>query len=320
MSRDVVVSIINYRTGDLTIAAATSVLENLGPGQGQVVIVDNASGDGSADQIDAWIKDQDEPRLHLIRSEENTGFSGGHNQTFRAWPEAAYYLVLNSDAWLRPGFFEAILQIAETQPRAGLIAPRLEHEDGTRQDSCFRLPGFLSEVIRGARTGPVTKVLRRHVVSLPQPLDPGAIQWLSFACILIRGDTLRKIGLMDEGYFLYFEDTEYGMRAQRAGWELIYTEAARAVHLQGKSGALEETRAAYRRLPAYYWQSRARLLRQARGPLAPVLGNLAWYLGRAIASLRLLTGRAIPPAHDKEWRDIWIGALNPLKPSPRPKS
>ncbi len=318
MSARVVTSIINYRTGDLTIAAAQSVLETMGDRAGAVVIVDNASGDGSADQIADWIGTRADSRLHLIRSATNSGFSGGHNQTFSAFPDADFYLVLNSDAWLRPGFFDAILQVAEAHPQAGLIGPRLEHEDGTRQDSCFRCPGALSEVIRGARTGPVTALLRRHVVSLPMPPDPDAVDWMSFACILVRGAMLREIGPMDEGYFLYFEDTEYGLRAKRAGWALHYTEAARAVHLHGKSGGLESDRERRARLPRFYWCARTRLLRQANGPLGPLLGNLGWIAGRAVARLRLFTGRGIPRAHDGEWRDVWAGVTDPLRRCPRP--
>ena len=318
MSLQIVTSIINYCTGELTIAAAASVLKDMGTRTGRVVIVDNASPDASADQIAQWIAAQGDPRLHLVRSVLNGGFSAGHNQGFAAFPGADFYLVLNSDAWLRPGFFDAILAAAADNPMAGLIGPRLEHEDGERQDSCFRCPGLWSEVIRGARTGPVTSLLKNHVVSLSMPPDPGAVEWMSFACILIRGDMLRRIGPMDEGYFLYFEDTEYGLRALRSGWQLLYAEDARAVHLHGKSGSVVAAREDRKRLPSYYWCARTRLLRQANGPLGPVLGNLGWITGRVLARLRLVTGRGIPRAHDREWRDIWTGLRTPLRPCPRP--
>ena len=74
-----------------------------------------------------------------------------------------------------------------------------------------------------------------------------------------------------------------------------------------------------KRLPAYYWRSRTRFLRQAHGVSGPLLGNLAWMGGRVIAGARLLTGRGVPPAHDGEWRDIWIGFLTPLRPDTEPR-
>ena len=125
---------------------------------------------------------------------------------------------------------------------------------------------------------------------------------------------IRDIGPMDEGYFLYFEDSEYALRAKRAGWGVVYAPNARAVHFRGGSGPGKELQAAMKRLPSYYWRSRTRFMRQAHGPMGPLLSNFAWMLGRGVASARLLAGRDVPPAHEHEWRDIWHGVLDPLRP------
>ena len=114
----------------LTINAARSVLEALGDRAANVAIVDNASGDGSADEIAAWIAKIGDDRVQLVRSEVNSGFSGGHNQGMATDPDADYYLILNSDALLLPGFFEPLLE-AGADKSVGLIAPQLEDEDGT---------------------------------------------------------------------------------------------------------------------------------------------------------------------------------------------
>lgn len=308
------VSIINYRTGDMTIAAAQSVLDVLDGHEAKVVIVDNDSGDGSADQIADWVAKVADPRLELVRSTLNSGFSGGHNQGIAAAPEADYYLVLNSDALLRPGFFDAIMAVAEANPDAGLIAARLEDEDGTPQESHFRLPGPTSEFIRGAGSGPVTKLLKHRVLALGIHPAPEQVEWASFACILLNGRMVREIGDMDEGYFLYFEDTEYAMRARRAGWTLKLALEARAVHFRGGSGPVKEKFKARKRLPAYYWRSRTRYMRQAHGALGPLLANLAWMAGRALTQLRRLTGHGVAAPIEREWSDIWIGFSNPLLP------
>lgn len=319
MSR-VAISIINYKTGQMTIDAVQSVLDDLGDLEAEVVVVDNASGDGSADQIAGWITEKGDPRVKLVRSETNSGFSGGHNQGMGAAPEAEYYLILNSDALLRTGFFEALLSAADAHPKVGLIAPQLEWEGGEPQVSCFRFAGPASELMRGAETGPVSKLLRRREVAIQNPPDADQIEWASFACILLRGEMVRQIGPMDDGYFLYFEDTEYALRARRAGWGVIYEPKARAVHFRGGSGPVKQMQAAKKRLPAYFWRSRTRYLRQAHGVAGPLMGNLAWMLGRLIAQARRLTGRGVPPIHEGEWGDMWTGFLSPLKPDMGPRT
>ena len=313
---EIAISIINYRTGDMTIAAAQSVLDALEDRDAPVVIVDNASGDGSEDQIAAWIDAVGDSRLKLVRSVTNSGFSGGHNQGMAAAPGADYYLILNSDALLRPGFFDAMLGAAEADTKVGLIAPRLEWDDGPPQQSCFRFQGPASELMRAAKSGPVTKLLKHRVVALELPPEPGQIEWASFACILLRGDMVRALGPMDDGYFLYFEDSEYALRATRAGWGVIYVPEAKAVHFRGGSGPVKAQAAARKRLPAYFYSSRIRYMRQAHGPLGPLLANLAWITGRMLAHLRLLAFRSVPPATEKEWRDIWINFFKPLDPAP----
>lgn len=308
------VSIINFRTGLMTLDCVRSVLDDIGDLDVQVVVVDNASGDGSAEEIAAWIAAQP-PGLpvRLVRSVTNSGFSGGHNQGM-ATIEAGHYLILNSDALLRPGFLKTILDAADAHPEAGLIAPQIETDDGEVQVSCFRFHSPFSEVIRGANSGPVTRLLARHVVALPPPVTATDIEWVSFACILLRGAMVRALGPMDEGYFLYFEDAEYCLRARRAGWRIVHDPRAVAVHFRGGSGPVKTLEKARRRLPRYFYASRTRFFRQAHGPMGPLLANLAWGAGRMIAQLRRLTGRGVPPAVEAEMRDLWTNILTPLGP------
>ena len=318
---EIAVSIINYRTGAMTLRCVQSVVDDLAAGgtRGHVVVVDNASGDGSAEAIADWIAARPPAAaaaapVTLIRAPVNGGFSGGHNRGLASAPARAApaTLVLNSDALLRPGFCAAILAAAADDPGAGLLAPRLEDEDGTRQVSCFRVPGPVSELVRGAMTGPLTRLLDRWTVPMEMPPAPGAIGWASFACILLRREMVEAIGPMDEDYFLYFEDTEYCLRARRAGWGIAYVEAARAVHLRGGSAPVKRLSKARKRLPGYYWASRARLMAQAHGRAGLWAANLAWLLGRGVAGLHRLAGRRVPPATEREGRDIWTGALTPL--------
>lgn len=317
MTHRIVVSIINFRTGALTLACLRSVLADLAGIDGHVVVVDNASGDGSAERIAEWVEGHPEAPVSLVRSPTNTGFSGGHNQGIAA-ARGDLYLLLNSDAVLRPGFFRAILAAAEANPAAGLFAPRIAYDDGTPQVSAFRFASPQSEFIRGANTGWVTRALRRWEVAMGPDPDPARIDWASFACIALRRAMIEAIGPMDEGYFLYFEDAEYCLRARRAGWRVAWVPQAVAVHFRGGSGPVKALDRERKRLPAYYYASRTRFLYQARGRAGLWAANGAWIAGRGLAQLRRLFGRDVYPSAEAERRDIWINALRPLGPRRAP--
>lgn len=317
--RDVVISIINFRTPDLTIGCARSVIEQLdGSIDAEIVIVDNRSNDGSLETLSDWISGLPASApVRLVASETNSGFSGGHNQGIAAAP-ARYYLLLNSDALLRPGFLTRILAAARAHPEAGIIAPRLEFEDGVVQISCFRFPGPASEFIRGANSGPVTRLLAARDLPLGPDPDPTEIDWASFACILLDGAMVDEIGPMDEGYFLYFEDAEYCLRARRAGWRIQRCPEAAAVHFRGGSAPVKALARERKRLPRYYYSSRTRFLYQAHGHSGLWAANLLWLIGRGIAGLRQLGGRRSSNFRQHEVRDIWTNVRMPLGPSCRP--
>lgn len=309
---EILVSIINFRTADLTIQCLESVLDDLGDVRAHIVVVDNFSDDGSADKIEAWITDHGGGApVSLVRSVTNSGFSGGHNQGMAVY-EADYYLLLNSDAVLLPGFFKEITKAVQRNPGTGLISPRIEDVDGTPKTSLFHFFSPLGELVRAAETGPVTRMLARYDVPLDLDADIDDIDWVSFACVVVDGSMHREIGELDEGYFLYFEDAEFCLRARRAGWDVATAHNARVVHYQGRSGPVEALAAARKRLPPYYYASRTRFFYQAYGRLGLVAANLCWYVGRVIANLRILTGRNVPRARDAEALDIWTNFFDPL--------
>ncbi len=314
MYRDIAVSIINFRTPELTIGCAESVLDQIDGINAEIVIVDNHSDDGSLEKLETWIAglSPDAP-VRLLRSPTNSGFSGGHNQGMAAI-DAAHYLVLNSDAILRPGFLKRILEEARLCPEAGFIAPRLTGENGAVQNSCFRFPGPLSEFIRGANTGVFTNALAAYDVTLGPDPDAAEVEWASFACILVNGAMVREIGPMDEGFFLYFEDAEYCLRARRAGWRVQRCPDAVAIHFRGGSGPVKSLLGKRSRLPAYYYSSRTRFMYQAHGTFGLWVANFSWLIGRAIAGIRKLGGRKKNNFREAEIVDIWTNVWRPLGP------
>ncbi len=316
----IVVSIINYKTAELTIQCTQSVLDSMEDIDGHVVIVDNKSDDGSVEKISQWVDENGHSNhVHLVKSPVNSGFSGGHNQGIGAMA-AEYYLVLNSDAVLKPGFIRKMLNHADSEPDFGLYAPRIDYDDGEQQISCFRFISPASEVIRGAESGPVTRLLFKHNVALEMPPAPDQIEWASFACILLRAEMITQVGAMDEGYFLYFEDVEYCWRARQAGWHIRYVPDAHAIHFRGGSGPVKSLAVAKKRLPAYYYASRTRVLFQMYGTGGLLLANLGWLVGRTIAAMRVLAGKNIPSSNQQEYRDIWINVFSPLGNSHQPKN
>lgn len=312
MQYEIAVSIINYKTAEMTLGCVQSALDDLQGLNGCVVITDNLSNDGSVEKIEGWIAEQPASTpVIFVKSDSNSGFSGGNNQGFAAC-DAEFYLVLNSDAYIRPGFFRALLAAARAHPEAGFFAPRIDFEEGGTQNSCFRFHTPVSEFLRAAKLRLFERVFPRHAVPMGPEPDPDQIEWASFACLLLRGQMMREIGPMDEGYFLYYEDAEYCLRAQRAGWPVIHVPQAQAVHLRGGSGPVKALEKKKAELPLYFYAARTRYFYQSHGRLGLLAANLAWYLGRGFKGAARLLGGSDEGMSAREWRNIWTNFSDPL--------
>jgi N-acetylglucosaminyl-diphospho-decaprenol L-rhamnosyltransferase len=304
--------IINFRTPDMTINCIASLLPELQSLDCKVVVVDNNSADDSCLLIAQWLEENDKAGIvQLVESEFNGGFSYGNNLGIKA-VKARNYLLLNSDTLVQGQAIDILLDTAEQYPDSGLISPRMEWESGEPQESCFRFNNPLSEFSKAAQTGFIDRYLRRFLVSL----DPGdeivSPPWTSFACVLIKSKVLNDVGLLDEGYFMYYEDTEFCHRARRAGWQITHNPSARVVHLIGGSSKLGESMQKKKRLPRYYYESRTRYFYQAYGRPGLTLANICWMAGRLISKLRQLAGRKDKAALENQWRDIWSHFGSPL--------
>lgn len=316
---DLSVVIVNFRTpASVTECLATLLPELKGLNAG-VVVVDNHSEDGSADTIDQWLRERDmDGMVRLLRSASNLGFSAGNNQGIQA-QRARFYLLLNSDTLVRPGAITTLLDTAEHFPEAGLFSPRLEWPDGKGQESCFRFHTPYSELISASKTGIFERILPRHVVAMPVQETIAHPQWTSFACVLIRNEVIEQAGLLDDGYFMYFEDVEYCYRARKAGWRIVHNPVARIVHLRGGSSPVKERTRQKRRLPTYFFESRTRLFYQLYGWPGLTAANLLWWLGRTVSKTRQLLGRGDKAAIERQWLDIWTNWLQPMKAYTLPK-
>ncbi len=278
------VVIVSYRSAGLVIDCLASLAPEVAAlPDCKVVIVENASGDDSLARIGGAIAARGwGDWVELVASPRNGGFAAGNNVALRrllASPRPPdHVLLLNPDTLVHPGALGAMLAFIEARPEVGIVGCRLEFPDGTPQYSAFNFPTVLSEIERGFRMGPVTRALRAHMVAPPPRNEPHPADWVSGAAMLVRREVFDQVGLMDEGYFLYFEETDFCLQAHRAGFACWYLPAARVVHLEGQSTGVVVTRKVSRPMPRYWFESRARYFRKNHGALYRSLADAAWAL------------------------------------------
>ncbi len=313
----VAVVIVNYRTAPLAVAAAQSTLEELERLGGVVVIIDNHSDDGSA-EILARFRD-DSPhreRITIVCAERNDGFAAGVNCGLNA-VDAECYLLLNSDAAAETGAIGEMLAALRANRQAGLVTPTVASSAGALQSSRFRRLTPLSEFLDGAQTGFLSRLFPGAVVAIPPDDWETAPAWVSFAAVLLKAEAVAAVGPIDEDYFLYFEDCDYCRRLRRAGLQIAFSPRARFRHDEGGSTRFKKAAVEGARLPAYYYRARNRYFRSYFGPVGPLAANLAWTLGRAIASMRAVFGKPAPSASRGRLRDQWNGWLAGGRDSPK---
>ncbi len=291
-----------------------SLLPEIGGVDAKVVVVDNASLDNSFALIESWVKEYDvADKVDVIASTENSGFSGGNNIGIQH-VKTEYYLLLNSDTLVRKGAISVLINATKQDKSIGLISPRLEWPDGSPQESCFRFLSPLSELIFSANSGPITKLLHKFNVPYPVSDKQRYYDWTSFACVLVKSEVFDDIGLMDDGYFMYFEDVAFAYLAQKAGWKVFNVPEAHVVHLRGGSSPVKSQAKKRKRLPRYYYESRTRYFYQAYGHSGLLFANILWTLGWCISKIRqLFSSEYYSIVVENQWKDIWVNFFKPLQ-------
>ncbi|MFZ5707848.1 MAG: glycosyltransferase family 2 protein [Pseudomonadota bacterium] len=314
----ILVLIVNYRTAGLTLQAVEAILPEVrARGDAEICIVDNGSGDGSAEQLAQGItKLGADGCCRLIALPDNQGFAAGNNAGLCAYRERAggagrprLIWLLNPDTVAHPNTLTALVDFMDSHPDAGLAGGRCLRPDGSIRHSAFRFHSPLSELLCELDFGPLRKRLGRFDVALPLSDEPYRAEWLSGSNLMIRGAVFERIGLFDSGYFLYFEETDFCARAADAGFEAWHVPDSVIVHLGGQATGFTE--ACPKRRPRYWFASRARFFLRRHGVAATHLANLLWLvahpLGRLIAAVR---GR---PRHDppRLWLDFLMHYYGP---------
>jgi GT2 family glycosyltransferase len=282
---DVSIVVVSYNTRDLLRACLCSVRATAGEMASEVIVVDNASTDGSVEMLA-----RDFPEVTLVANAANVGFAAANNQAIRL-SRGRYVLLLNSDAILQPGAVRALVDCLERTPRAGVAGGLLLNADGSFQFSFADPPSLRGEIMLALRLarrvyGPEYPSYREEHSRVER--DAG---WVSGAFLLARRAAIEDVGLLDEGYFMYSEETDWCHRMRHAGWSVRFVPAARVTHFSGQSARRSPER---RRSQVY--RSKWRFFRKHRGrPTAAAFRGTVWLASvckLAGWALRSLTGEA----------------------------
>jgi len=209
--------IVSFNTKNLLQACLESVFQQTKDIKFEVIVVDNASTDGSPEMVKKKF-----PQVELIKNQKNLGFAQANNQALRR-AKGDYFLLLNSDTKIKNNALKKLVALAEEKKNLGMAGPKLLNPDGTPQPSTgpfYTLPITFFSLFRGDR------YLRQA------PSQEKVVDWLSGACFLIKREVTEKIGFLDEKFFMYVEEMEFCFRAKKAGFQVDYFPQAEVYHLE----------------------------------------------------------------------------------------
>ncbi|MEY4767588.1 MAG: hypothetical protein RL637_227 [Pseudomonadota bacterium] len=285
MNPKILIIIVNYKTADLVIQGLNALVKLL-QSSIQLIIIDNYSNDHSINSLKSSIADYD--NIHLIIAEKNLGFAGANNLAIRTAIQMQFFpefiWLLNPDTLIRDHALEPLLNFMNQHSEVGIVGSRLEELNGDVQCSAFRFHSILGELEQGLKLGILSKWLKNWQVPLPIANQPIRADWVAGASMLIRQQVFEQIGLFDEHYFLYFEETDFCLQAQKAGWSCWYIPESRVVHFAGSSTGV--TNHTQKRRPRYWFESRRYYFLKNHGWWYLLLANLTWSIAFALFRIR----------------------------------
>lgn len=225
---DADVVVVAHNAGDLLLEAVCSSAEQAGPER--VWVMDAESTDGSVDAMRVAAIG-----VH-IAAVPNAGFSASNNRGIEA-TSGAYVLLQNPDAILRPGALAALVATAEANPKAGIVGAAIYNSDGSPQANAYgRFPTLWWAIgLRLERMGERLAGNPNRSPRLPRVTTP--VDWVTGAALLARRSAIQDAGMMDEAFFLYYEDIEWCHRMRDHGWDVLLEPSARVIHHLGGSAA-----------------------------------------------------------------------------------
>lgn len=325
-SPDVSIVIVSFNTRDLLRECLNTLAATSGEVRYEAIVVDNASRDGSADMVTAEF-----PQIHLIRSELNLGFAAANNRGFEI-ARGRYVVLLNSDAFPRPGALPNAVAHMDAAPKIGLGGARLVGRDDSWQPSARLFPSPLNDFLSlsglSARF-PRSRFFGRVDRTWADPGQPAEVDWVPGAFSIIRRDVLEQLGYFDEAFFLYYEEVDLCRRIKAADYKVCYWPDVAVVHLGGESSkTLEHLTLSSSGAQLTLWRLRSAYLyyRKQHGAATAWLAKQVekqWHALRAWKNARrgdasgrakAEESRAIMILIEQAWRETNGGRNSPPRP------
>jgi GT2 family glycosyltransferase len=222
---DLSIVIVSYNTRDmlrdclLSIAAATAGISS------ETWVVDNNSPDKSAEMVAAEF-----PDVHLIPNPENAGFTRANNQALRQ-SRSRHVVILNPDTECKPGSLATLVCYLDTHADVGAVGPKLLNTDGSLQPNGSRFPDpLLAFLVVSELRRPFKTAFERHSRMRDNFDIECELEVISGACMMVRGSTIEQVGILDEDFFMFYEEVEWCWRIKKAGWKVMYVPQAVIVH------------------------------------------------------------------------------------------
>lgn len=281
----IAIVIVNFRTPELVKSCLSSLRQAAQTLDVSVFVGDADSQDESVAIISDYIAAEGLSWAQCFDIGRNGGFAYGNNAVVERYvmpdPDIAYVYFLNPDTVVRPGAVEALLRFLQSHPKAGIAGSRLEDPDGSPRAYGFRAPAPWREFFRAARLDLLHRLVPAAPVKINPLLEDRQVDWVSGASFMVRRAVLEDVGLMDDAYFLYFEETDLMTRARQAGYEVWHVSDSRVVHLAGQStGHRTKNNKVEPKPPSPIWlASRTRYLRKFHGVTGVARANFFFLLG-----------------------------------------
>ena len=283
MSGSVWVVIVNYCTGDLVVDCLSSLEKQIQDlNGGRVLVVDNASSDGSVECIESVItKNIWQDWAGVLSLKTNGGYASGNNAGIAVALSSInppdYVLLLNPDTIAYSDSVKQLVKFLDTNSEVGITGSSIENVNRDREISAHRFPSPLSELENSARLGFLTRFLSHHIVSPPLKNYAHECDWISGASFMLRCSMFEDIGKMDDSFFLYFEEIDYCQRAKSHGWSTWYIPESRIMHIEGAATGICSVA---QRRPTYWYDSRRRFFVKYYGISGWLIADLMWSIGR----------------------------------------
>jgi len=226
--------IISFNTKSLLKQCLESLYQNLGDMEHEIFMVDNNSSDESPIMVKESF-----PEVKLIENTENVGFAKANNQAIQK-ARGQYLLLLNSDTIARPGAIDTMIQFMDRNPKVGALGAKLVDQNLVFQTSCRHFPtlfGMLVQFFGLSARFPTSRLFGWYDMGYWDHRETKKVDCVPGTSLLVRKETIREVGLLDENYFMYFEDTDCCYRINQAGWEVVFLPDAEVIHVGGASAA-----------------------------------------------------------------------------------